>query len=370
MENKFESLRADENNSKWNQMIKREKPLYQRNNDIRNEFERDYTRVIHSTAFRRMKHKTQVFFMPENDHICTRMEHVMHVESVSSTIAKYLGLNTTLTRSIATAHDIGHSPFGHQGEKVLSEIAKRDCADTFWHEKNGVTTVDRIELLDDDKGNPQTLNLTYAVRDGIISHCGEIDENCIKPRDEAINLDEYTYPNQYSPYTWEGCVVKVADKISYLGRDIEDAITMGVLDKDLKQYEGIVVNNTVLINDMIYDICENSNPEVGIKFSDEMFEKINRIKRLNYEHIYLSEKLLASTKYFSLIINQIYDCIRDSKEDRKKSERLFPELIWDFYNWRSKYDFKDDEFEKSIIYFIAGMTDNYAIKMYNSIISF
>ena len=120
----FEGVAAVQGNAKWENIIKREVSLYQRTNDIRSPFERDYTRIIHSTAYRRLKHKTQVFFSPENDHICTRSEHVTHVESISYTIAHHLGLNTELTRAIATAHDIGHSPFGHQGEKILSKIKK------------------------------------------------------------------------------------------------------------------------------------------------------------------------------------------------------------------------------------------------------
>ena len=102
----------------------------------------------------------------------------------------------------------------------MSEISQKDIGEKFWHERNGLEYVDKIELLEDNNRNEQNLNLTYAVRDGIISHCGEIDENGLKPRDEFIDLDEYTRPNQYAPYTWEACVVKVADKISYLGRDI------------------------------------------------------------------------------------------------------------------------------------------------------
>lgn len=126
---------VNKKNKNWKDFIKREKELYARNNDIRSEFERDYTRIIHCNAYRRLKHKTQVFFSPENDHICTRVEHVTHVDSISYTIAKYLGLNVELTKAIATAHDIGHSPFGHQGERILSEITKRDLNELFWHEK-------------------------------------------------------------------------------------------------------------------------------------------------------------------------------------------------------------------------------------------
>ena len=138
MENSFQSEAANKKNPKWENLIKREKPLYGRNNDIRSEFARDYTRIIHSNAYRRLKHKTQVFFSPKNDHICTRIEHVNHVESISYTIANYLGLNTELTKSISVAHDLGHAPFGHKGENVLSEISKRDVGIPFWHEKNGL----------------------------------------------------------------------------------------------------------------------------------------------------------------------------------------------------------------------------------------
>ena len=340
MKNKFEKYKADKNNPKWGNIIKREKTLYSRNNDLRSEFERDYTRIIHSTAYRRLKHKTQVYFSPENDHICTRIEHVTHVESISYTIAKNLGLNTELTKAIATAHDIGHSPFGHEGEKILSKISLRDIGKTFWHEKNGLEFVDKIEILEDNKKNFQNFNLTYAVRDGIISHCGEIDENALKPRKEYIDLKNYTKPNEYDPYTWEACVVKIADKISYLGRDIEDAITMGILDEHLdKLYKVLnskndeVINNTVIINDLVYNLCVNSSPEKGLCFSDEMFNKINEIKNFNYKYIYLSEKLRPCVEYYNIVINQIYDTIKASYKNKEKMIEKYPELIEDFYSW-------------------------------------
>ena len=393
MKDSFKSCAANEENPKWSNMIKREKPLYLRNNDIRSEFERDYTRIIHSTGYRRMKHKTQVFFSPSNDHICTRIEHVMHVESISHTIAQYLGLNVELTKAIATAHDIGHSPFGHQGEKVLSEISKRDIGITFWHEKNGMELVDKIELLEDNNKNKQNLDLTYAVRDGIISHCGEIDENNVRPRDEAIDLYNYTKPNEYAPYTWEGCVVKIADKISYLGRDIEDAITLGILDKKLEDLykllnfnSGEVINNTIIINNLVYDLCKNSSPEKGLCFSDKTFELINNLKKFNYKYIYLSEKLKPSTEYFKLVLNQIYDVLKASYNDIEKMKKLYPEVIGDFENWlkdywnleRNNYNKNDvitdvsneKEYYRAIIYYISGMTDNFAIDTYYKIIGF
>ena len=385
----FTEQSANQENPLWSNYIKREKELYKRNNDLRSEFERDYTRVIHSTAYRRMKNKTQVFFSPKNDHICTRAEHVVHVESVSYTIAKNLGLNTELTKAIATAHDIGHSPFGHQGERILSNISKQDIGEAFWHEKNGLNMVDKIELLEDPKGNKQNMNLTYAVRDGIISHCGEIDENSLKPRKEFIDLNNYTYPNQYAPYTWEGCVVKIADKIAYLGRDIQDAITLGMIENLDELYEILnydkdeVINNTVIINNLIYDLCTNSSIEKGLCFSEEKFNMINTLKKYNYKKIYFSEKLQPSNSYFELIINTIYNLLKQSYTDKKAKNKCL-ELIKDFNNWLKDYwnlernrenqndvifNMSDEkDFYKAIIYYIAGMTDNYAVEMYNKII--
>ena len=399
MRNLFENVAMTEKNEKWSNVIKREKELYKRNNDIRSEIERDYTRIIHSTAYRRMRHKTQVFFSPENDHICTRIEHATYVESISHTIAKYLGLNIDLTKAIATAHDLGHAPFGHEGERVLSKISQRDLGERFWHEKNGLDFVDKLEVLEDNFKNEQNLNLTYGVRDGIISHCGEIDENALRPRDEYINLSEYKYPNQYAPYTWEACVVKVSDKISYIGRDIEDAIKVGILDKHLSELYKILknnpdeaINNTIIMNNLIKDLCENSSPENGLCFSQKMFDLMNELKKFNYEYIYLSDRLRPSSRYFDLVLNEIYNTLKNTYDRENtlnkisKMKKFYPDILNNFEEWLSKYwtyerkensknevlfniaDEKD--YTKAIIYYISGMTDNFAIEMYNKIIGF
>lgn len=262
VEKRFSKVSSIPDNSNWKIHIQREKPLYQRNNDIRSPYERDYTRILHCLAYRRLKHKTQVFFNIDNDHICTRMEHVQHVESVSCTIAKYLGLNVDLTKAIATGHDLGHAPFGHEGEVELSEIRKEYGLDKFWHERNGLRVVDKLELLENDKRNYFNLDLTYAVRDGIISHCGEVDENGIKPRDIAIDLNTFCTSGEHQPFTWEGCVVKISDKIAYLGRDIEDAVRLHFLTRqDLfelgrisKKYGQNAINTTVIMHNFIISI--------------------------------------------------------------------------------------------------------------------
>ena len=398
MRNSFSSVSMSNTNPKWNNTISRLSPLYSRNNDIRSEFERDFTRIIHSNAYRRLKHKTQVFYSPQNDHICTRIEHVNHVESISYTISHYLGLNDELTRAIAVSHDLGHSHFGHKGEKILDKICKRDLNSSFWHEKNGLFFVDNTELLEDNEGNKQNLNLTYGVRDGIISHCGEIDENSIKPREDFLSLDEYQYPNQFAPYTWEACVVKISDKISYIGRDIEDAVTLGILDEhldklyDLLGYTSGTINNTVIINNLIYDLCNNSSPDKGLCFSDQSLELMNKIKKFNYEYIYLSDILKPSDNYFSVVIEQIYNTLKNTYNGTKtfdqlhKLKKFYPNLVTRFIDWFNNFSTlgdrenlknkvlfdieKPNDYYFAIVLYIAGMTDKFAIDTYNEIIGF
>ena len=401
MENSFKDYAMTKNNPKWENAISRISPLETRDTDLRSNFDRDYTRIIHSNAYRRLKHKTQVFFSPENDHICTRIEHVTHVNSISYTIANYLGLNTELTRAISVAHDLGHSPFGHAGEKILSEISNRDLGVSFWHEKNGLEFVDFIELLNGHDGYKKNLNLCYGVRDGIISHCGEINENSLRPRDEYIDLKDYSYPNQYAPYTWEACVVKIADKISYIGRDIEDAITLRILDNHLQELYDLLnynssetLNNSTIINYLVCDLCENSSPYNGLSFSKNALDLMNKIKDFNYKHIYFCRRTKTSIKYFKLVINEIYDILKEcfDKENTINNiislKKYYPKLADGFYHFLENYcDFSNREalklknkiifdisdeydFSRAIISYISGMTDNFAMEMYNEIIRF
>jgi len=140
----FRNVAVFPNNKNWGLLVSRSSKLYSRSDDIRSPFARDYTRILHSMAYRRLKHKTQVFFNIDNDHVCTRMEHVAHVESVSSTIARQLGLNEELTKAIAMGHDLGHAPFGHQGETVIKKLCLDYLHQSFWHEQNGLRFVDKI----------------------------------------------------------------------------------------------------------------------------------------------------------------------------------------------------------------------------------
>ena len=402
MKDSFKEVAATCDNSNWDKLIKREEELYSRSGDIRSEFARDFNRVLHCNAYKRLKHKTQVFFSPSNDHVCTRIEHVNYVESISDTIARYLGLNTELTRAISIAHDLGHSPFGHQGERILSRICERDIGTTFWHERNGLRFVDYIELLEDSEGNSRNLNLTYAVRDGIISHCGEINESCLKPRSEYINLEqEYTCPNKFNPYTWEACVVKISDKISYLGRDLEDALELGLLSnaniQELKSILGIpeeaALNNPNIISELIMDLCNNSSVEKGLCFSESKLNLMNKIKEFNYKNIYSHKRLTPSNTYFDVVLNCIYDTLKalysDSNIEEKfdEAEKAYPNTISEFRKWIYKYssltnragtrlrnkaiyNYTERDYSMAVIDYISGMTDKFAIDTYTEIISF
>lgn len=408
--NEFSSVRACKDNEKWENLISRESYLYGKPDDVRNEFARDYTRILHSLAFRRLKHKTQVFYNIENDHICTRMEHVYHVESVSYTIATGLGLNTDLTKAISIGHDLGHAPFGHQGENIIGKLSKEHLNKPFWHEQNGLKFVENLELLEDETMHYQNLNLTYAVRDGIISHCGEIDSNGLKPREEFVSLSDFNTKGQYEPYTWEGCVVKLADKIAYVGRDIEDAKRLDFLTKDdLKQLEKFAqkfksdaVNTTVIIHSLVSDVCANSSPEKGICLSEAYANYLKEIKQFNSEKIYNNERLKYFEEYAKLVINSIFDVLvsvyngADTFDEIDRGAKNYPVLFYDFKEWLIKYvDTEITPKEKkdkiafynknkkpygkletreiyigAVIDYISGMTDSYAMRIFNELTTF
>lgn len=398
----FKKYAADADTKKWDNIISRKTETPRRQGDLRSEFEVDYNRIIHCNAYRRLKHKTQVFFATRNDHICTRIEHVTHVNSVAYSIARHLGLNTELTTAIAVAHDLGHAPFGHRGETILNEILMKQNKELFWHEKNSLRFVDLIETLPDSSGYERNLNLVYGVRDGIICHCGEIHQNGLKPRDEFIELEKIQRPNEYSPYTWEGCVMKISDKIAFLGRDIEDALSIGLLSEkqlsDLRKIlhvELVDVNNTALMHRLITDLCNNSSPEKGICFSDEGYQLIKDITKFNYENIYLHKRMENYHQYAELVLKTIFDALMGYYDGKNTLKRVLDDketYHWTskiFYGWLEKYSnalensaskkYKNEvlyklenreDYVRCIIDFISGMTDHFAIRVFEELISF
>ncbi len=380
-------------------LTEREQPLYERDS-LRDCFYRDYTRILHASAFRRLKHKTQVFPHVENDHICTRMEHVLHVESVSTTIAERLGLNVHLTRAIALGHDLGHPPFGHRGEQILDRLSREALGTGFWHEKNGLHFVDDIELLEDPYRVEHNLDLTYAVRDGIISHCGEVDENGLHPRDALCDLADFDRPGAMQSATWEGCVVKMADKIAYIGRDIEDADALGMLGAEGREALGALqrefridaLNTTGIMHEMICDICESSSPDRGIYLSPRAAELMERTKELNYRYIYRNPRFEPFLRYSDLVLSEVFRALADAytgepylAADPARAERM-PTLFGGFTKFVAPYlDLPREGYANRKIYgdltdrrrylgavldYISGMTDTYLVRAYGELVSF
>lgn len=414
MEQSFASVRMDPHHPHWQTAISRRGNLYHRADDFRTEFGRDFTRIIHSTAYSRLKHKTQVFFTTKNDHICTRIEHVNQVASVSGTIGQYLGLNTELIQAIANAHDLGHSPFGHLGERVLRQISEKEMHETFWHEKQGLRVVDDIETLLDPEGKTSNLLLTYAVRDGIICHCGEVHQTVLRPRDEAIDLESIQRPNEFEPYTWEGCVVKISDKIAYLGRDIEDAVRLHILTEDghplqelKEELNGhlhahlLSVSNTAIMYPLITDLCKESSPGRGLVLSQNHLDLMHCVMKFNYQYIYHNKRLEVYHAYARLILESIYGILKECYAGEQTLDNIrrlqddYPTLGKHFLERMRKFSdigrhiAKKDKFGNSfgntVIYhisdseqdyrracidYIAGMTDTYAEKIFDELTTF
>ncbi len=285
-----------------------EKRSVKRSEDIRGCYYRDQTAILHSKPFRRLKYKTQVFFNPDDDHICTRIEHVLHVATISATACRGLNskkdagwqLNEDLAYAISLGHDLGHTPFGHAGEAALSKCL--GTANSFIHEVNSYRVVEK--LIADGLG----LNLTYAVKDGIICHNGEKFEQAIQPDFRVKDLNTI-HSRSFVPSTYEGAIVRFSDKIAYLGRDIEDAIIAGFIkSEDVPQEirEKVGNTNSSIINYLVQDLVANSTEE-SIAVSAEAHELMLALRKFNYQRIYEHPLLVEVEESCANIIAAIFE---------------------------------------------------------------
>ncbi len=233
-----------------------------------------------------------MFFSPKNDHICTRIEHVMHVATVSVTICKALSLDPDLAWAISLGHDLGHTPFGHTGEHIVSELMEKKGG--FRHEGYSLRVVDN--LINYGKG----LNLCYAVRDGILNHCGESFEKIYKP-DFKVKKLSYLEGRMAYPSTWEGIVVRASDRIAYLGRDLEDAIHLKIVRKeDIPPVVTKVLGqrNSDMIDTLVRDVIAFTEKEGVVGFSDDVYEAMLTLKKFNYACIYNSNPLIKYHQFY------------------------------------------------------------------------
>jgi len=336
--------------------------------DLRGVYFRDTTAIIHSYPFRRLKNKTQVFFAPKNDHICTRIEHVQHVATVAATICKALDLDSDLAWAIGMGHDLGHAPFGHLGETILTKLYGQG---EFKHEMYSLRVVDYLA------GYGKGLNLTYAVRDGILNHCGEKFESEIKPDFTIRDLGSVTTRDFY-PSTWEGCVVRMCDKIAYLGRDLEDAVQLRITEwKDIPEESARILgsSNSRIINTLVNDLIKTSMEKGVIGFSNRVFEAFLLQKDFNYRNIYKNPILSDYHDYFERILTTLYNYLDilfsrlgvDLDAYERENNRLARRFGRYIAKMQPFYELYDGNYEKLMLDYIAGMSDEYALSCVNEI---
>ncbi len=294
--------------------------LYEEECPVRTCFERDRDRIVYSKAFRRLKHKTQVFISPDSDHLRTRLTHTLEVSQIARSISCALGLNENLTEAIALGHDLGHTPFGHAGEAALNELYENG----FEHNLQSLRIVDELE-------GGCGLNLTYEVRDGIKNHC-----------------------SRYIPSTLEGKVVNISDKIAYINHDMDDAVVMGVLKEDdfpLRLIKVLGKNNSERINTMIIDVIQNSKGKNDIIKNDEIKQATDELRAFLFDTLYTSEFARRENEKAKDIVRSLYEYYLKN-----------PLKMPDVYVKRG-----EEDMARSVCDYIAGMTDNYAVNVYEEI---
>ena len=293
--------------------------------DIRPNFFRDIDRIIHSTSYTRYMDKTQVFSLKDNDNISKRMVHVQLVSKIARTIGRALSLNEDLIEAAALGHDLGHVPFGHEGERILNKISLKHNEGYFNHNVQSVRELMNIE------NEGEGINLSIQTLDAILCHNGELELKEYHPKKKTTDEFLQDYENCYKiegytktliPNTLEGCVVRISDIIAYLGRDIEDAERLNLIKKeDLpKEITDIIGStNKEIVNTLIMDIINNSIDKPYLKMSDNVFEALKKLKKFNYENIYskanTKEELTEYENMFESLFNHLLKDIKDNNTD-------------------------------------------------------
>ena len=335
------------------------KPL---KSDIRPNYFRDTDRIIHSLSYTRYIDKTQVFTKSSDDNISKRIIHVQLVSKIARTISRALRLNEDLTEAIALGHDIGHVPFGHPGEKILNDISLKYTGEYFAHNVEGVR-----ELMTLEKDGEGT-NLSIQVLDGILCHNGEFALGKYEPRSKTkeVFLEDYykcykdiKYMDTLKPMTLEGCVVRISDLIAYLGRDIEDAIRIGILDKNSVPKEITDVlgsSNSDIVNTIILDIIKNSYDKPYIKLSDEVFKAIVALKKFNYQNIYYKANSKEDLENYETIFNDLFVYYLDNIDNTSCSINTV------YLDNMNKEYLENTSNERKVIDYLAGMTDEFILR--------
>ncbi|HYZ92091.1 MAG TPA: deoxyguanosinetriphosphate triphosphohydrolase [Actinomycetota bacterium] len=282
---------------------------------LRTDFQRDRDRILHTKAFRRLMHKTQVFLAPEGDHYRTRLTHTLEVAQVARTICRALRLNEDLVEAICLGHDIGHTPFGHVGEEILGEVMGRP----FEHNRQSLRLVDHLER--DGEG----LNLTWEVRDGILNHTWRMDE----------------------PSTPEGMVARWADRIAYVSHDVDDSVRAGVLSEDdLPERVRRVLGPTYRerLDKLVRSIVGESSGAEAIVMPDEEAEAMGELRSFLFERVYLGP-VRAEAEKTGVVLRELCNHFRNNPDDLPPSRN-------------------GDDVDQRVIDYVSGMTDRFALRMY------
>ncbi len=342
--------------------------LKEEKDDFRPSFYRDIDRILYTLSYTRYLDKTQVFTHGGNDHLSRRMTHVQFVSKIARTIGRALNLNEDLIEAASLGHDLGHTPFGHVGEEILNEISLKNNEGYFNHNVQSVRVLMNIE------NHGKGANITIPVLDAIMCHNGEFALGEYHPTNKTVEefLKEYqeSYTNKellkkLKPMTLEGCVVRISDMIAYLGRDIEDAIRLGILKKeDIPEKITNILgsSNREIINTIIIDIINNSLDKDYLKLSDNIYEAIVALKKFNYENIYKKAYSKDKLEEIKDMFNKLFLKYLDDLNKQNKESIIYKSYL----NYMSE-EYKNNRKTRIVIDYLAGMTDDYIMKQYQSI---
>ena len=332
-------------------------------NEYRQAFSADADRILNSLSFTRYIDKTQVFSLINNDHLTHRVIHVQMVSRVGRTIGRYLGLNEDLIEAASLGHDIGHTPFGHDGERFLSKLTHEQGAGFFHHNLQSIQFLDRIEK------NGVGWNLSLQTMDAIICHNGEAHSKQLVPqKDRSFKEFDHMMATikkkktcDEIPMTMEGCVVRMADTISYIGRDLEDAIRLGLVKREdmpdsCKEILGRT-NGTIVFN-LVTDLISNSLNQPFIGFSEKVSSALKKLKVFNYKHIYKNPVIKRHLSSIEDIFCFLFEKYLAALEKENEKSVIFT----DFLNGMSSQYRANHSNPEIVRDYISGMTDSYFIR--------
>ena len=340
---------------------------YYRNEDIRPAFSHDVDKIIHSRCYSRYIDKTQVFYLIDNDHITHRVLHVQLVSKIARTIGRFLNLNEDLIEAISLGHDVGHTPFGHNGETIISEFCQKNNCGYFEH------NVQSFRLYHEIEKKGEGVNLSVQVLDGIICHNGEILSTKYeydKYKTKEMLLDQYNQSitdknisKSMRPMTLEGCVMRISDIIAYVGRDIEDAIKLNLIDRrDIPRDITAILgdNNKDIINTLVIDLVNNSYGNNYLSFSPDVFNALNELKRWNYKNIYDNVKKKTQDDIVKDMFNFVLYKNLEYLEKKDIKSHIFQWAQGELnHSYRDKYSNA-----KIVADYVSGMTDDYLMNSF------